>query len=110
MPELHFAECRCELVCWAFECTTCRFVLSSQPAHSDYKTRTDQGTEENTHVASESKEAESPCLSMFGAILRDHGSDSDNRSSKDATQTSKQCHMPQGLAHSKESRSDRQAQ
>ena len=110
MPELHFAECRCELVCWAFECTTCKSVLSSQSTYDSCKIRTDQGTEEDTHIAGESKEAKSSCLSVLRAILRDHGSDGDNRSSKDATQTSEQCHLPQGLAHSKESRSDSQAQ
>jgi hypothetical protein len=49
------------------------------------KARTDQRANENPHVAGESKETESSCLSMLGAILGEHGSDSDNCSSKDAT-------------------------
>jgi hypothetical protein len=62
------------------------------------KARTDQWANENPHVAGESKETESSCLSMLGAILGEHGSDSDNCSSKDTTQTSEQRHLPQGSA------------
>jgi hypothetical protein len=109
MPELHLAEGRCELIRWAFEGSTYRLVFSSLLVHNSWTKPTNKWANEDTHVAGESKEAKSSCLSMLGAVLGHHGSDSDYRASKDTTQTSEQHHLPKRLTHSKESRSCSQA-
>jgi hypothetical protein len=55
---------------------------------------TNQWTKEDTQVAGEREEAESPGLGLLCADLTQHGSYGDDRTRKDSSDTSEQYHLP----------------
>ena len=58
---------------------------------------TNQRAYKDAHIVGECKEAKGASLCVFGAVLREHGTDSDNSTSKDAREASEQRQLPYRL-------------
>ena len=86
MPELHFAKCRRELDSWPLQSSTLdqQSALQSSTSVKIPTQHTNEWSDEDADVAGKSKETECPCLSVLCAVFREHGSDGDDCSRKDA--------------------------